>query len=133
MLKGIKATFDKSVAAVSVKSESLVESSRTRTAIAALQKKMDAELSALGVLYFNSWLSGTIVQESLDESCQKIKDIQTELTSLQAHLEEIKEEENRRLGAQKKSVGDVVFCSSCGRQLSASVKFCDACGTPVKK
>lgn len=133
MLKGIKATVDKGIAAVSVKSESLVESSRTRTAIDAMQKNMDAELSALGVLYFNSWISGAIVQETLDERCQAIKNIQAELTSLQARLEQIKEEENQRLGIQRKSAGEVVFCRSCGRQLSAGAKFCDACGTQIQK
>ena len=55
-----KDAFDKSLAAVSVKSESLVESSRVRTAISNNQKAMDAAITALGVKYYNSWLAGSI-------------------------------------------------------------------------
>ncbi len=66
MFKSIKDTLDKGVAAVSVKSESIVESSRVRTAIATAQKTMDQELSALGVKCYNSWLSGGTDQEELE-------------------------------------------------------------------
>lgn len=134
MFKSIKDTLDKGVAAVSVKSESIVESSRVRTAIATAQKSMDQELNALGVKCYNSWLSGSLDQEALEEACQKIKAIQTELTGLQGRLEQIKEEESQILGAQKKAApsGSVVFCMNCGKKLQAGVRFCDACGTPVK-
>ena len=94
MFKSIKDTLDKGVAAVSVKSESIVESSRVRTAIATAQKTMDQELSALGVKCYNSWLSGGTDQEELEAACQKIKAIQIELTGLKDRLEQIKEEEN---------------------------------------
>lgn len=134
MLKGIKATFDKGITAASVKSGALVESSRTRTAITSTQKRMDEELSALGVLYFNGWVSNQLSQEALDEKCRQIKELQTELVSLQTRLEQIKEEENQALNAQKKDpAGDVIFCVNCGRQLNSSAKFCDACGTPVQR
>lgn len=134
MLKGIKATFDKGITAASVKSGALVESSRTRTAITSTQKRMDEELSALGVLYFNGWVSNQLSQEALDEKCRQIKELQTELVSLQTRLEQIKEEESQALNAQKKDpAGDVIFCVNCGRQLNSSAKFCDACGTPVQR
>ena len=99
MFKSIKDTLDKGVAAVSVKSESIVESSRVRTAIATAQKTMDQELSALGVKCYNSWLSGGTDQEELEAACQKIKAIQIELTGLKDRLEQIKEEENQILGS----------------------------------
>lgn len=135
MFKSIKDTFDKSVAAVSVKSESIVESSRVRTAIATTQKNMDQEINSLGVKFYNSWLSGSIDREELEAACQKIKGIQTELAELQARLEQIKEEESQILGSQKKAApsGDTIFCINCGKKLSAGVRFCDGCGAPVKQ
>lgn len=134
MFKSIKDTLNKGVAAVSVKSESIVESSRVRTAIATAQKNMDQELSTLGVKFYNSWLAGSVGQEELEGACQRIKAMQAELADLQSRLEQIKEEENQILGSQKKAApsGDVVFCVNCGKKLPAGVRFCDACGTPVK-
>ena len=134
MFKSIKDTLDKGVAAVSVKSESIVESSRVRTAIATAQKTMDQELSALGVKCYNSWLSGGTDQEELEAACQKIKAIQIGLTGLKDRLEQIKEEESQILGSQKKAApsGDMIFCVNCGKKLPADARFCDACGTPVK-
>ena len=135
-----KDAFDKSLAAVSVKSESLVESSRVRTAISSNQKAMDAAVTALGVKYYNSWLSGAIDQAELDADCQKIKELSAECASLKAKLEQIKTEERQILGGQKKpSVvpsevlsGESVFCSNCGKRLDGDARFCDECGTPVK-
>ena len=134
MFKSLKDTFDKSVAAVSVKSESIVESSRVRTAIATAQKSMETEINALGAAFYNSWQSGSVSREELEAACQKIQGIQNELTGLQAKLEQIKLEESQILGTQKKAApaGDAVFCVNCGKRLSADVRFCDACGTPVK-
>ena len=51
MFDSLKDTLNKSVAAVSVKSETLVESSRIKSAISNTQKKMDGELSALGARF----------------------------------------------------------------------------------
>ena len=132
MFKSIKGTFDKGVAAVSVKSESIVESSRTRTAIATAQKNMDQEINALGVKFYNSWLAGSIDREELEAACQKIKAIQAELAELRGRLAQIKEEESQILGGQKKAAGDTVFCVNCGKKLPGGVRFCDACGAPVK-
>ena len=98
MFKSLKDTIDKGVAAVSVKSESIVESSRVRTAISTAQKQIDAEINALGVTFYNSWQAGNIDQEALDAACQKIQGIQNELASLQAKLEQIKLEESQILG-----------------------------------
>ena len=135
-----KDAFDKSLAAVSVKSETLVESSRIRTAIASTQKSMDAAVTALGIKYYNSWLAGNIDQEEIEAECQKIKEISTEWATLKPKLEQIKAEERQILGGQKKPAvvpsevlaGESVFCANCGKKLDADARFCDECGTPVK-
>ena len=103
-----KDAFDKSLAAVSVKSESLVESSRVRTAIANTQKSVDAAVTALGVKYYNSWLAGSIDQAEIEADCEKIKQLNDECANLKARLEQIKVEERQILGQQKRpTVGPV--------------------------
>jgi len=132
MLEKLKGTFDKGVAAVSVKSESIVESSRTRTAINNAQKNMDAAIAALGAKLYNAWLSNDVDMAVLEEDCKKIQDIHAEVTSLKERLEKIKEEESQLLGSSKKPADGAVFCSNCGKKLDASARFCDECGTAVK-
>lgn len=132
MLEFLKDTLDKSVAAVSVKSESIVESSRARSAITTTQKNMDAAVSALGAQFYNGWLNGQVDMAALEESCGKIKEMHTELTRLNARLEQIKQEESQILGSAKKSEG-AVFCTNCGKRLDSGARFCDGCGTPVGK
>ncbi|BAL00636.1 hypothetical protein OBV_34370 [Oscillibacter valericigenes Sjm18-20] len=141
MLEILKDTFEKSVAAVSVKSESIVESSRVRSAISNMQKSMDTDVNALGVKYYNSWLNGSVDTAELEVDCAKIQEIGTEVAALKARLEQIKAEESQILGSQKRSAGanvvstpqsGFVFCTNCGKKLEAGARFCDECGTPVK-
>ena len=136
----LKDTFDKGLAAVSVKSESLVESSRVRTAISSTQRTMDTAVAALGVQFYNSWLTGSVDMEAMDAECRKIQQISTELDNLKARLEQIKAEENQILGNQRRAAapsevlagGASLFCSNCGKRLEPGSRFCDECGTPVK-
>lgn len=139
MMGKLKDTFDKSLAAVSVKSESLVESSRVRTAISNTQKTMDAAVAELGVKFYNSWLNGSVDMEAMEAECRKIQGISGELANLQARLEQIRAEEKQILGGQKKPAspsevlaGGSLFCSNCGKRLESGARFCDECGTPVK-
>ena len=135
-----KDAFDKSLAAVSVKSESLVESSRVRTAIANTQKSVDAAVTALGVKYYNSWLAGSIDQAEIEADCEKIKQLNDECANLKARLEQIKVEERQILGQQQRPTvapsaavsGEYIFCTNCGKRLESSARFCDECGTQVK-
>lgn len=139
MLDKLKDTFNKSVAAVSVKSESIVESSRVRTAITNTQRNMDAMLSALGVTVYNSWVAGNIDVAALEEECRKINEVNAELSALKIRLEKIKAEENQILGSQKvpaveavpAAAAGSVFCTNCGKKLEAGSRFCDECGTQV--
>jgi len=136
MLEKLKGALDKSVAAVSVKSESIVESSRVRSAISNTQKQLDGALSALGAKTYNAWAAGNLDPAVLEEDCTAIRDLNAELTKLKASLEQIKAEESQILGTQKKAAapaGGFVFCTKCGKKLDAAVSFCDECGTPVQK
>lgn len=131
MLEKLKGTFDKSVAAVSIKSESLVESSRVRSLMATAQKNMDTGIAALGAKLYNNWLAGDVQLDALKEECEKIKAISDEIEAHKGRLAQIKEEESQFLSTQK-SASKSAFCTNCGKKLTPGTKFCDSCGTPVK-
>ena len=72
MFDSLKDTLNKSVAAVSVKSENLVESSRIKSAISNAQKKMEGELSALGGKFYRSWQGGQASVEAFADDFARI-------------------------------------------------------------
>lgn len=155
MFESLKDTFDKSVATVSVKSESLVESSRTKAALNNTQKRLDAALNELGRVAFSQWQNNCLTQESVAEQCQQVQQLAQEVESLSRRIEKIKEEENNILGASKKTTfrtpvnaaspivqrapqsaapeGAVCYCSNCGKKLDADARFCDECGATVER
>ena len=135
MLEKLKSSIDKGVAAVSVKSESLVESSRIRTTISNTQRNMDEAIRQLGVSFYNSWVNADLDVDKLKAECERIKAMGDEIENLKARLEKIKEEENQILGNQKKAApepGKANFCTGCGKRLEPGARFCNECGTPVQ-
>lgn len=135
MLEKLKSSIEKGVAAVSVKSESLVESSRVRTAISNTQRNMDEAIRQLGVSFYNSWVSADLDVDKLKAECERIKAMADEIENHKARLEKIKEEENQILGNQKKATpepGKSNFCTGCGKRLDPGARFCNECGTQVQ-
>lgn len=132
MLEKLRGTFDKGIAAVSVKSETLVESSRTKTAMNSAQKKMEVQLNELSTKIYQAWKAGERSLEGFTADFENIQAIEQEIASLSSYLEEIRREEARILGGQKQpqSAGGC-FCTKCGKSLPAGSRFCDECGTPV--
>ena len=134
MFDNLKDTFNKSVAAVSVKSETLVESSRVKSAISSSQKTMDTELNALGIKLYQCWKAGQADLELFTEDFARIQGIEDEINNLKARLDQIKAEEEKILGAANRPVapyGAAVYCPRCGKALPVGSRFCDDCGTPV--
>lgn len=136
MFDSLKDTLNKGVAAVSVKSETLVESSRVKTAISNAQKKLEAEKAALGYKLYQSWKDGTASMELFADDFARMQGIEDEISGLNARLAQIKAEEDRILGgtarpAAPASSAGGVFCTKCGKALPAGSRFCDECGTPV--
>lgn len=128
----LKDTFNKGVATVSVKSESLVESSRVKSAISSNQKKLDAELSALGVKFYQCWKAGQEDPALFAEDLARARAIEDEIDALRARLEQIKEEEDKILGSTARPAAQGgAFCTNCGKRLPPGSRFCDECGTPV--
>lgn len=137
MLDNLKDTLNKGIATVSAKSETLVESSRVKTAISNAQKRLEVEQFALGVKFYQSWKDGETGIELFVEELSRIKGIEEEITGLNTRLEEIKAEEEARIlnnypqpTASSMNNGNR-FCTNCGRALPVGSRFCDECGTPV--
>ncbi len=136
MFDNLKDTFNKSVAAVSVKSETLVESSRVKSAISSSQKSMDAELNAMGIKLYQCWKAGQADIELFTEDFARVKAIEDEIANLRARLDQIKAEEDKILGASRPvspyaAGGPAVYCPRCGKALPAGSRFCDDCGAPL--
>ena len=139
MFDSLKDTLNKGVAAVSVKSETLVESSRVKTAIGSAQKKLEAEKAALGVKLYQSWKDGTASMELFTDDFARVQGIEDEIAGLNARLAQIKAEEDKILGSAQRPAAPAatapaagaVFCTNCGKALPAGSRFCDECGTPV--
>ena len=136
MFDNLKDTLNKGVAAVSVKSETLVENSRIKSAISSAQKRMSSEMSELGVKFYNSWKAGQASVEAFSAEFESIQGIEQEIAELNLRLEQIKAEEDKILGASQKPaapapVAGSIFCTNCGKALPAGSRFCDGCGSPV--
>lgn len=142
MLDNLKNTFNKGVAAVSVKSENLVESSRVKSAISNAQKRMEGEVAALGGKFYQGWKAGQADVSLFAEDLARIQAIEKELNDLKVRLDQIKAEEEKILGAaapkpaapaapQAAPAAGAVFCTKCGKALPAGSRFCDSCGTPI--
>lgn len=127
------------MAAVSVKSETLVESSRVKSAISSAQKRLEGEKAALGVRFYQAWKDGQASVELFAEDLARIQGIETEIDGLNARLIQIKAEEDKILGGAQRPAAPAapapaaasVFCTNCGKALPAGSRFCDECGTPV--
>ena len=134
MFDSLKDTLNKGVAAVSVKSETLVESSRIKSTISNAQKRMTSEMNELGAKFYNSWKAGQASVEAFSAEFASIQSIEQEIAELNARLEQIKAEEDKILGASQKPAAPAagsVFCSNCGKALPAGSRFCVSCGSPV--
>ena len=91
MFDSLKDRLNKSVAAVSVKSETLVESSRIKSAISNAQKRMTGEMNELGAKFYASWKAGQASVEAFSGEFASIQGIEQEIAELNARLEQIKQ------------------------------------------
>ena len=82
MFDSLKDTLNKSVAAVSVKSETLVESSRIKSAISNAQKRMTGEMNELGAKFYASWKAGQASVEAFSGEFASIQGIEQEIAEL---------------------------------------------------
>ena len=129
----IKDAFNKGVATVSIKSETLVESSRVKTAISTAQKRRDTEIAALGVKFYAAWKRGEITDSIFADDLQAIAQIEQEIAQQEERLVQIKAEEDKALNARTAPKAAAPrFCTKCGKPLTPGSRFCTECGAPVE-
>ena len=134
ILDSLKDTLNRSVVTVSAKSETLMESSRVKSAINSAQKQMEAEQSALGTKIYRCWRDGEVEIGFFTDDLESIRKIEEKIAGLNTRLEQIKAEEEARILSSNPvpAATGGRFCTNCGKSLSADSRFCDECGTPVE-
>ena len=130
MFDKLKNSFDKGIATVSVKSESMVETSKIKSTISNLQKTLADCTQNLGVLVFTAWKENRMDDPAIIELCQQMQEIEKNITQQRARLDQVKREETEILGTNKPTA---CYCSSCGKPNSAQARFCAACGEPLNR
>lgn len=128
MLKKIKGTLDRGLATMSVKSESLVETGRTKAAIANLEDRLHDAEAALGKRFYELWKQGGRETAELAEELTAVDSLCAERDKLSARLEQIRREEEALLS---KTSGR--FCMHCGKPAEDDAKFCMHCGSPLRE
>ena len=130
MLEKLKNTFDRGIATVSVKSESMVEMSRIKAQIQNLQRQQTALTAQLGSELYEMWKAGTLDQERIEAVCGEISACEQGIMEQNRRMEQVRREEQQLLGVQP-SAPQGLFCPSCGMRNPAGAKFCIGCGTKI--
>ena len=128
MLKKIKGSFDRGLAAMSVKSESLVETGRTKAAISNLEDRLQEAETALGKRCYELWKRSGSQQPELAAELSQVDSLRGQIDKLSARLEQIRREEEELLN---KASGR--FCMHCGKPAEGDAKFCMHCGKPLSE
>ena len=143
MLEKLRSTFDRGIATVSVKSESMVEMSRIKSQIQNLQRQQAALTTQLGGEMYEMWKAGEMNRERFQEVCSEIYACEQAIAEQNRRMEQVRAEEQQLLGtppaaqpaasaqpaAQPQAAG--AFCPNCGTQNPDSAKFCVGCGTKL--
>lgn len=143
MLEKLKNTFDRGIATVSVKSESMVEMSRIKAQIQNLQRQQAALTTQLGGELYEMWKAGDLNHERLEAVCGEIHACEQGIAEQNRRMEQVRKEEQQLLGVQPvrpvqpaqppaaPSAQQGFFCPSCGMQNPVGAKFCVGCGTRI--
>lgn len=131
MFDSLKDTLNRGVATVSVKSETLVESSRVKTMISNTKRILENEKASFGAQFYQNWREGKASVELFEADLTRIQGLEQEIIDLNARLLQIKAEEDRFLSNIQTMPEGMIYCSHCGKMLPVGSRFCDECGSPV--
>ncbi len=137
MLEKLKNTFDRGIATVSVKSESMVEISRIKAQIQGLQKQQTALIHQLGGEMYEMWKAGTLNRERFEQVCGEICGIEKAIDEQNRRMEQVRAEEKQLLGTQPVATAEAaqaapgMFCPACGVKNQAGARFCVSCGNKL--
>jgi NADH pyrophosphatase NudC (nudix superfamily) len=119
----VKQGIGKGVTTVSVKSKEMIETTRLKGEIDALQQRKKGSLEELGNIIYTMFLHGSFEEQRLREKCEAIGDLDNLIKDKQEELHQVILKTQEILG---KPV--IVGKCECGAEISASAKFCGRCG-----
>ncbi len=156
MLGKLKDKLDRGIATVSVKSESMVETSRIKSQIQNYQRQQTALITQLGNEMYAMWKAGEMNRERFEQDRKEIYGSEQAIAEQNRRIEQIRVEEQQLLGTQPMPIPpqtpqqmpmqQQMMQQPIPQQMSAqqapgapvsmqaqpaSARLCPACGKPV--
>ena len=100
MLGKLKDKLDRGIATVSVKSESMVETSRIKSHIQNYQRQQTTLITQLGNEMYAMWKAGEMNRERFEQVCKEIYGFEQAIAEQNRRIEQIRVEEQQLLGTQ---------------------------------
>ena len=101
------------VGSVKDKTDEIVDKTKLKLAIGDLEKKLAATFEGIGRLVYDAETAGEDITELKADAFETVKELQDELTKLQARLYDL---------------DGVSCCSACGAPNEKDATFCKKCG-----
>ncbi len=118
--------------------------------IKSLKEDMEKSFFSAGRLVFFIYQQGEVTQPALVTACEKLRQLQEEVSSIEQEIENIRQEEYVPAPPSSGSSGKICpnghgslppstkFCQTCGAQgveehPAAASSACDNCGTPLQE
>lgn len=136
-----KASFNRGVTAISIKTSSSLEKVKIKTHIESINSEIERLVAAAGKTAYTLWESGNLDLSSLSEQFSMIKQKKEEIAQLETEYDSIDERGNQILGTQAPEEAVThssatepmagIICPNCGSNYTTPVKFCRKCGTKL--
>lgn len=132
----LKSSVNRGITTISVKGSSVLEKTKIKTHIETLNREIDRERNIAGGKAYDLWVENATDFSSVFEHFETMKAKYDEINALNEELTLIDEKENQILGNNNERVETVntvqkIFCTQCGAQSDANVKFCTKCGNKM--
>ncbi len=124
-LDKLKASLNRGVAAVSIKTASTLEKAKLRTHIDSVKGEADRLLAAAGEQGYRPWADGQALTP-LEETFAAVAEKRTEIARLEAEYADIDRRDSEILGAHPPE--KTAVCPACGAESPAGARFCSRCG-----
>ena len=127
VLGKMKNSFEKGVAAVSIKSNEIVETTKLKNTNADLEDQIMELKMQLGDSYLSHWKTRSLAAVDFSGFCRKMMEIEAEINENLKRIEEIKSAAERM---EQQNAGSVMC--TCGKINRIGSKFCVNCGAPLE-
>lgn len=123
VFKKFKKSIDKSVATVSVKSNTLLEINKIKLHMDSLREKIISKKVELGETVYNLYIDGVPYNTVVETICEEVKDLNAQIVEKEKEIEATKEQEEAILGSAERD-----NTCECGKEIPEGHGFCTHCG-----